>query len=158
ENRDTTSVQQTLRPPRPKNAQAILSAKRPGAVTQNAVSPARIIHSVLTGEVGSHHRTIETNKASLVVQPDMERGVIAVANKGFGIETNQPSTKERQQPSQTQTAANTDNAIDRWIGKRGMKILQSIFNRARIVKRAIIKSVFPKNSLKPERVQMGDAT
>src|SRR5271156_4881172 len=92
------------------------------------------------------------------MKPAMKRGVITVANERFRIGADQRLIEIRQQLRRPPTAACADDAINRRISKSCMQIVQTVFDRAGIVKRTAIEGMFTENSLVAKRVQMSHSS
>src|SRR5580698_8831129 len=104
--------------------------------------PACQIDAIITRKVRSHHRPIKSDEVRFVVQPAMKRRVIAIANKNFWVGANHRRIKMREQLSRTPSSAGADNPIDRRVRESGVQIMQSVFNRTRIVERSAIERVY----------------
>src|SRR5258708_5463600 len=121
------------------------------------MSPTRKIHPVITREVSSSHRTVESDKVGLVVHPAVQRSVVAISDKNLGVGANKRSIKMGQQFSRPPTAAGAEYAINRGVGKCLMQIIQAIFDRACVIEWSAIERVCTQNSFVTERVQLSDA-
>ncbi len=156
--RNTPAIQPPPGHTRPKHPQSLRTANLPQPLAVKTMPPTRRIHPILTREIRRHHRPIKRNQIRLIVQPDMQRSVIAIPNKRLRIRANQPGIQMRKQLRRTPPSPRTDNPVDRRISKRRMKIPHPLLNRPRIIERPAIQRMRSHNRPIPQRFKMNHPT
>src|SRR6266702_8458471 len=133
EDRDTSPPQSALSDPRTKHPQPVRRTERPAAVSMKGMVPASQIDATITRKVRRNHRSVEADEIRLLLQPAVQRSVIAVPDERLWVGAYERLIQMRQQLSRAPTTASTYDPIDRRIGKRSMQISQPMLDRPRVV-------------------------
>ena len=77
-----------------------------------AVAPGDEVGAVWAAEVGRHHGAVEGNEVGFVLEPEVQRGMVAVADEGFGVGADERGVEVGEEFGGAPAAASAENAVD----------------------------------------------